>query len=149
MERGVLVRTRLWLGSWLRLHISHRMQDGHTLEEKQQTTLTLVWFLWHEPHVLVNISSFSNTLRSLPAFVCPFRGEFVAAAAVWGVPKWSIWGGRARLGPHYAANGASRLLGPIGRFVGTALPREVTAHPLHHLLHHLIFKLRKTVYKLD
>lgn len=31
MERGVLVLTRLWLGSWLCRHISHRMQDGHTL----------------------------------------------------------------------------------------------------------------------
>lgn len=37
MDRGVLVLTRLWLGSWLCLHISHRMQDGHTLAEKHQS----------------------------------------------------------------------------------------------------------------
>lgn len=39
MERGVLVLTRLWLGSWLCRHNSHRMQDGHTLtgtNKKQQ-----------------------------------------------------------------------------------------------------------------
>lgn len=35
MDRGVLVLTRLWLGSWLCLHISHRMQDGHTLKSKE------------------------------------------------------------------------------------------------------------------
>lgn len=77
----------------------------------------------------------------LPALVGPFRGEFVAAAAVWGVAKGSIRGGGARPGPYRTATSSTGLKGSIRCFVGTTLARKVTAHPFHYLFHHLIFKL--------
>ena len=82
-----------------------------------------------------------HCLNALPAFVGSFGGEFVAAAAVWGVAKRSIRGGGARSGPHRTSTGPTGLLKPVGGFVGTTLTREVVAHPFHHLLHNFIFKL--------
>lgn len=82
-----------------------------------------------------------------PALVGAVRGEFVAAAAVGCVAEGSVGGGRTRLGAHNAAatSGAAGFWVPIRRFVSATLTGEVAAHPLHHLFHHLVFKLEKHV----
>ena len=79
----------------------------------------------------------------LPALVGPFRGEFVAAAAVWGVAKGPIRGGGTRPGPYNTTTGPDDLKGPIRCFVGTTLARKVTAHPFNDLFHHFVLKLWK------
>lgn len=78
-----------------------------------------------------------------PALVGAVRGEFVAAAAVRSVADGSVGGGRARQGAHNSAGSAAGFKVPIRRFVSATLAGEVAAHPLHHLFHHLIFKLQK------
>lgn len=80
-------------------------------------------------------------MEASPALVGPLRGEFVAAAAVRGVAEGPVRAGGTRPGPYGSTHGPRGLLGPVGGFVGAALAREVAAHPLDHLLHHLVLKL--------
>lgn len=92
---------------------------------------------------------------ALPAFVRPFRGEFVATAAVWGVAKRPVWGGGACSGPQGTATSPADSTSPtdstspnspirsIRTFMGTTLARKVGAHPFHDLFHYLILKLKK------
>lgn len=83
-------------------------------------------------------------ISCIPAFVGSFRGEFVAAAAVWGVAKGSVRGGGAWFGSHNTANSPNCLRGTFRGFVGTTLDRKVAAHSFYYLLYHLILKLWKT-----
>lgn len=138
MDSGVFVLTRLWLGSWLCLHISHKIQDGHTLVEKIQN-------ISDEGNAkAVNKEQTSGSKnRHQPALVGTVRGEFVTAAAVRCVAEGSIGGGRTWLGAHNATGRAAGFKVPIRRFVSATLAGEVTAHPLHYLFHHLVFKLEK------
>lgn len=151
MDRGVLVRTRLWLGSWLCLHISHRMQDGHTLAENMGHT-RMTWGT-QELNASVHFSCKQGTNSGSksghqPALVGAVRGEFVAAAAVRSVAEGAVGGGRTRQGAHDSAGSAAGFKVSVRRFVSATLAGEVAAHPLHYLFHHLIFKLEKILIRL-
>lgn len=68
--------------------------EGHVLfyYDAVETKSGTISFL---THILQNLSSSTEDVSCLPALVGPFRGELVAAAAVWGVAKGSIRGGGA------------------------------------------------------
>lgn len=70
----------------------------------------------------------------------------MAAAAVGSVAQGSVGCGRTRQGAHNAAGSSTGFKVPVRRFVSATLAGEVAAHPLHHLFHHLIFKLGENAY---
>lgn len=135
-QRKELVKRLTLTGSLLKAACRLEKRQHHHLLIRRY----LDWTLLFKTACFLKLDH-SQRPHSIPAFVGPFRGGFVTAAAVWGVPEWSIWGGGAWPGSHYTATSPNGLRGHIRRFMGTALPREVAAHPFHDLLHHLVFKL--------
>lgn len=84
---------------------------AHTDRDKQKTaTWTRCKAKTHSRYGLCFIL---QCVLGLPALVGPFRGEFVAAAAVWGVAKGPIRGGGTRPGPYNATAGPDDLKGPV------------------------------------